>query len=144
MFKIKFNNKALLAATVVTLGVMASMPSQAATTTYKLVKTSNLTNVNDAEGRWQFDGGYVYIGNTHVGYYTRKKRVSFGIPSSVNKSSMEMTVIWKWGNYNFTVQGSHYFGTGTEVGGVSATSAGFTYLEDATFAGNHNAITITY
>jgi hypothetical protein len=127
----------------VSVGMLA-LPTQAATVTYDLKMQSTLTNVNDAEGRWQFDGGDVYLGNTKVGYYTRKKRVSFGIPSSINKSSMEMTIIWAWGNYNFTVQGSHYFGTGTEVGGVSATSAGFTAYQDATFAGNYNTITITY
>ena len=144
MLNIKSKKSGLLVASVITLGVMASLPSQAATTTYTLVKQSTLTNVNDAEGRWQFDGGKVYLGTTHVAYYTRKKRVSFGIPSSVNKSSMEMTVIWRWGDYNFTVQGSHYFGTGKEVGGISATSVGFTAFEDATFSGNSNTITITY
>ena len=125
------------------LATMTALPSQAATVTYNLVKKSTLTNVDDAEGRWQFDGGEVYVGQTRVGYYTRKKRVSFGIPSSVNKSSMEMTIIWAWGDYNFTVQGSHYFGTGAEVGGVSATSSGFTAFQDATSAGNSNSITIT-
>ncbi|WP_020408042.1 hypothetical protein [Hahella ganghwensis] len=140
-----FQKKLLLASGFVALLSSAvALPTQAATVTYDLVKKSTLTNVNDAEGRWQFDGGEVYIGNTKVGYYTRKKRVSFGIPASVNKSSMEMTIIWAWGDYNFTVQGSHYFGTGTEVGGVSATSSGFTAYEDATFAGNHTSITITY
>lgn len=126
------------------IATMVTLPTQAATVTYKLVKKSTLTNVTDTEGRWQFDGGDVYIGSTKVGYYTRHKRVSFGIPSSTNKSSMEMTIIWAWGDYNFTVQGSHYFGTGTEVGGVSATSAGFTAYQNATFAGNHTAITLTY
>ena len=140
----KFRNKAMFAVIVALSTSLLSAPSQAATVTYKLVKKSSLTNVNDAEGRWQFDGGDVYLGANKVGYYTRKKRVSFGIPSSVNKSSMEMTIIWSWGDYNFTVQGTHYFGTGREVGGVSATSAGFTAFSDATFAGTHNAITITY
>jgi len=126
------------------VAALVALPTQAATVTYKLVQKSTLTNVNDAEGRWQFDGGDVYIGTTKVGYYTRHKRVSFGIPSSVNKSSMEMTIVWAWGDYNFTLQGSHYFGTGTEVGGVSATSAGFTAYQNATFDGNHTAITLTY
>jgi hypothetical protein len=126
------------------IATMVALPTQAATVTYKLVQRSTLTNVTDTEGRWQFDGGDVYIGSIKVGHYTRHKRVSFGIPSSINKSAMEMTIIWAWGDYNFTVQGSHYFGTGTEVGGVSATSAGFTAYQDATFAGNHTAITITY
>jgi hypothetical protein len=139
-----FTSKTIFAVAIALSSTLLTMPSQAATVTYKLVKKSTLTNVNDAEGRWQFDGGDVYLGSTKVGHYTRKKRVSFGIPSSVNRSSMEMTIIWAWGDYNFTLQGSHHFGTGREVGGVSATSAGFTAYTDATFAGNHNAITITY
>lgn len=136
--------KTLLALGLTASSMLLAIPAQAATATYKLVQKSTLTNVNDTEGRWQFDGGEVYVGSTKVGYYTRKKRVSFGIPSSINKSSMEMTIIWAWGDYNFTVQGSHYFGTGKEVGGISATSTGFTAFSDATFAGDHQAITITY
>ena len=140
----KRRSRLFLALIISVIATIVTLPTQAATVTYKLVQKSTLTNVSDTEGRWQFDGGDVYIGSTKVGYYTRHKRVSFGIPSSINKSSMEMTIIWAWGDYNFTVQGSHYFGTGTEVGGVSATSAGFTAYQNATFAGNHTAITLTY
>ncbi len=118
--------------------------TQAATVTYDLVKKSALTNVNDAEGRWQFDGGEVYIGNNLVGYYTRKKRVSFGIPPFINKSSMEMTIIWRYGDHNFTVQGSHHFGTGREVGGVSATTPGFAAFENAKYTGSPSSLTINY
>lgn len=134
----------LLAAFSLGLMGLIALPTQAATVTYDFVKTSTLTNVNDAEGRWQYDGGKVYLGTTHVANYIRKKRVSFGVPSSVNKSTVETTVIWRWGDYNFTMQGSHYFGTGKEVGGISATSAGFTAFQDATFAGDHTTATITY
>ncbi|HKE95014.1 MAG TPA: hypothetical protein VKB34_11950 [Povalibacter sp.] len=126
------------------VSVMMALPTQAATATYSLVRTSTLTNVDDTEGRWQFDGGDVYVGATKVGYYVRKKRVSFGVPASINKAAMEMTVIWGSGDYNFTVQGSHYFGTGSTVGGVSATSAGFTAFNNATFTGNSSSLTITF
>lgn len=136
--------KKLVATALIAASCLTALPSTAATYTLDLVRKSTLTNVSDAEGRWQFDGGDVYLGSSLVGHYTRKKRVSFGIPSSVNKSSMEMTIIWRYGDYNFTVQGSHYFGTGKEVGGVSATSPGFTAFEDATFSGDSNTITVTY
>lgn len=140
-FKLKrYLAPAVLAAAACTY----ALPSQAATVTYNLTRVGNLTNVNDSAGRWQFDGGNVYLGSSHVGYYVRKKRVSFGIPSSVNKAAVETTIIWKWGNYNFTTQGSHFFGTGLQVGGVSATSAGFTSFQDGTYTGNSNSITITY
>jgi hypothetical protein len=134
-----------IAASVLALaGAFTCVAADAATVTYTLQRTSTLTNVDDAEGRWQFDGGRVLLNNNLVGYYTRKKRVSFGIPSSVNKSSMEMTLIWASGNYNFTVQGSHSFSDGSQVGGVSGTSPGFTAFNNATFSGNSNQITITY
>lgn len=123
---------------------MFALPSQAAQVTYNLSRVGSLTNVNDSAGRWQFDGGNVYLGGSHVGYYVRKKRVSFGIPSSVNKAAVETTIIWKWGNYNFTVQGSHYFGNGAQYGGVSATSAGWTSLQNGTYTGNASSITLTY
>jgi len=135
---------AVIASALVAAGSLVALPSQAATYTLDLVRKSTLTNVDDSEGRWQFDGGNVYMNDSLVGYYTRKKRVSFGIPSSINKSSMEMTIIWRYGDYNFTVQGTHYFGSGKEVGGVSATSTGFTAFEDSTFTGDSNTITITY
>lgn len=123
-------------------GAFTSLSAQAATVTYNLQRTSALTNVDDAEGRWQFDGGQVLIGNSVVGYYTRKKRVSFGIP--INKHNVEITVIWASGNYNFTAQGSHSFSDGYQTGGISATSPGFTAFNNATFTGNSNQITITY
>jgi len=133
-----------LAYGVLAVTAAAAIPAQAATVTYTLVKKSALTNVNDGEGRWQFDGGDVYVGATKVGHYTRKKRVSFGIPAAVNKSSMEMTIIWASGDHNFTVQGTHYFGTGREVGGISATSPGFSAFDNAKFAGSSTSMTVTF
>ncbi len=129
---------------VASLFTLASVPSMAATVTYNLVRTSTLTNVDDTEGRWQFSGGKVYIGNFEVGHFISKKRVSFGVPSSVNKAAVETTIIWNWGDHNFTLQGTHYFGDGQQVGGVSATSPGFSAFKDATYGGTHQQITVTY
>lgn len=131
----------LAAASLLTL---ASGPSMAASVTYDLVRTSTLTNVDDAEGRWQFSGGKVFVGQYHVGHFISKKRVSFGVPSSVNKAAVETTIIWNWGDHNFTVQGTHYFGSGQQVGGVSAASPGFSAFNDATYSGTHQQITIDY
>ncbi len=134
----------LLPGVLAAAAMFCSIPSQAAQTTFNFVRVGSLTNVDDSAGRWQFDGGNVFRNGAHVGYYIRKKRVSFGVPSSVNKAAVETTVIWKWGNYTFTTQGTHYFGTGAQVGGVSAASVGFTGLQDATYSGNHTTMTITY
>lgn len=120
-----------------------SLPLFAGSFTYDLVRTSTLTNVDDAEGRWQFSGGKVYLGTTHVGYFASKKRVSFGA-SAVNRAALETTIIWRYGDHNITVQGSHYFGTGAEEGSVSATSSAFSYLKGANVSGTHEHLTFTY
>ncbi|MEJ2692386.1 MAG: hypothetical protein P8166_04825 [Candidatus Thiodiazotropha sp.] len=120
-----------------------SFPIFAGSFTYDLVRTSTLTNVDDAEGRWQFSGGKVYIGNSHVGYFVSKKRVSFGA-SAVNRAALETTIIWKYGDHNITVQGTHYFGTGAEEGSVSAASSAFSYLKGANVSGTHQHLTFTY
>jgi hypothetical protein len=127
--------------TALTLGVLST--AEAATTTYNLVRTSGPVNVNDAEGRWQFTGGEVLLGSTLVGYFTQKKRFSFAA-TPINKSSMEMTIIWALSSHNFTVQGEHSFSTGAQLGGVSAASPGFAFLKEGTFTANSGSITITY
>jgi len=122
---------------------LLAMPGFAASFTYDLVRTSNLTNVDDNEGRWQFSGGKVYIGNYHVGYFISKKRVSFGA-SPLNRAALETTIIWNSGDHNITVQGMHYFGTGKQVGAVSAASPGFSFAKNATVSGTHQQLTFTY
>ncbi len=128
-------------ATTMLLASMATTAS-AGSTTFRLTRESTLTNVDDAEGRWQFDGGNVYIGRNLVGHYTRSKRISFGVPT--NKHAMEMTIMLNDTNSNFTVQGSHYFTTGEEIGGVSAASAGLSAIQHATFTGDSDTLTINF
>jgi len=120
-----------------------SFPIFAGTLTFDFVRTSTLTNVDDAEGRWQFSGGNVYLSGNHVDYFVSKKRVSFGA-SPVNRAALETTIIWKYGDHNITLQGTHYFGTGKEEGSVSATSSAFSYLKDANVSGTHQHLTFTY
>jgi hypothetical protein len=125
------------------LASLFSLPIFAGTLTFDLVRTSTLTNVDDAEGRWQFSGGNVYLSGNHVGYFVSKKRVSFGA-SPVNRAALDTTIIWKYGDHNITVQGTHYFGTGAEEGSVSATSSAFSYLKDANVSGTYQHLTFTY
>lgn len=133
---------ALLTTTL--FGTFTGLAAQAATMDLNLERTSTLTVTNDAEGRWQLDGGKVLMGESHVGYYTRKKRISFAVPASVNKSSVEITVFWVSGNYSFTLQGSQSMTDGSQVGSVSAGSAGFTAMHDAVYSGTTNQVTIYY
>lgn len=133
----------MLSLAAITFASMAATAS-AATVTFNLTRQSILTNVSDAEGRWQFDGGNVYVGRSLIGHYTRKKRVSFGIPNTINKAAMEMTIIWAVGNLNFTVEGTHSFSTGAETGGVSAVSPGLAAIQNATFTGDSDTLIINY
>jgi|GEM_PF-3329957 len=134
----------LAAAIVVLLSAFTALSAHAATLTLSLERTSTLTTINDAEGRWQLDGGKVYMGESVVGYYTRKKRVSFAVPASVNKAAVEITVIWNGGNYTFTLQGTQSATDGSQVGSVSAASAGFTAMHNSVFSGTTNEFTIYY
>jgi len=126
---------------IVLLGFFA-MPSFAASFTLNLVRTGNLTNVDDAEGRWQFSGGEVYLGKSLIGYFVSKKRVSFAVP--LNKAALETTIILKSGDNNITFQGEHSFDTGKQEGAVSAASAGLSGFRDATVSGSNSALTFTY
>ena len=89
----KIRNRGLSVLAILSLSCFA-IPAFAGSFTYDFVRTSTLTNVDDAEGRWQFSGGKVYLGNSHVGYFVSKKRVSFGA-SPVNRAALETTIIWK-------------------------------------------------
>ena len=71
-----------------TLALTAGGRVQAAPVDLELTLTSTLTNVDDAEGRWQYDGGEVRLGGNLLGYYARKKRVSFGGTSPLNTAAV--------------------------------------------------------
>ncbi|OQK15759.1 hypothetical protein AU255_16310 [Methyloprofundus sedimenti] len=126
---------------IILLGFFA-MPSFAASFTLNLVRTSTLTNVDDAEGRWQFEGGEVYLGKTLIGYFVSKKRVSFG--ALLNKAALETTIILSSGDNNITFQGEHSFTTGNQEGAVSAASAGLSGFRNATVSGTSSELTFTY
>jgi hypothetical protein len=90
-----------------------------------LTRTSTLTNVDDSEGLWQYDGGEVSLGGDLVGYYARKKRVSDGV--ILNAATVEMTLFADGASppQNLTLLGSHSFNSGDEIGSVSAASSDF-------------------
>ncbi|MBK5966059.1 hypothetical protein CCR95_18740 [Thiocystis minor] len=90
-----------------------------------LTRTSTLTNVDDSEGLWQYDGGEISLGGDLVGYYARKKRVSDGV--ILNAATVEMTLFADGTSppQNLTLLGSHSFNSGDEIGSVSAASSDF-------------------
>jgi hypothetical protein len=105
-------------------------------TIFNLVR-STLNNVDDVAGRWQYEGGQVFKKDTSVGYYASTKRVTFGATDAQNTSMVTLTIFLEQsrtgGIENITLQGSHDFNTGNEIGSVSAASAAHAALRGKTF-----------
>jgi hypothetical protein len=109
------------------------------------LKRSVLQNVDDPVGRWQYTGGKVLVRRRHVGYYIIVKRVVFGATSPQNTASVTITVFFKGKKppQNITLQGSHDFNSGRQVGSVSAASTQFSGLIGAAFSRAGNTLKIT-
>lgn len=92
--------------------------------TLTLVRLS-LTNVTDAEGLFQFDGGDVRLGAQLIGHYTRVKRVSTVGTAPQNTAAVTITIFLLGADppENLTLQGAHSFNTGGQIGSVSAASS---------------------
>lgn len=97
-------------------------------TTYRFVRKS-LNNVDDVAGRWQHEGGEVLLKTKKVGYYASYKRVTWGGTDKDNTAMLTATIFLeksRTGAYeNITLQGSHDFNTGNEIGSVSAASTAY-------------------
>jgi hypothetical protein len=81
-------------------------------------KSLALTNVDDAAGRWQFEGGQVFFKEKeHVANYASVKRQ--------NTASVSTTLYFLGAHnppQNITLEGAHDFSSGNETGSVSAAS----------------------
>ena len=88
-----------------------------------------LTDVDDAAGRWQFEGGEVFRENTHIANYASTKRVVIKGTEAQNTAMLTLTLFFvgqpQQPAENMTLQGSHDFGSGDEIGSVSAASTAF-------------------
>ncbi|KAH0544911.1 hypothetical protein FGG08_000991 [Glutinoglossum americanum] len=86
-----------------------------------------LTNVEDAAGRWQFEGGSATHNDQHVANYSSIKRVTFGGADQDSQNAASLTItIFFIGNHppeTITLQGAHDFGSGNATGSVSAASS---------------------
>jgi hypothetical protein len=121
--------------------------------TYQLKRLS-LTNVNDAAGRWQFEGGQVYENGKHVGNYAVIRRVVFKGTDldGQNTAMVTMTIFFLGGNgtpgthkgapQNLTVEGSHDFSSGDEIGSVSAASPAFAPYRDEKYVRKGDTVKI--
>jgi hypothetical protein len=87
-----------------------------------------LTNVDDAAGRWQFEGGQVFFREKeHVANYASVKRVTFkGTDQNGQNTASVSTTLYFLGAHNppqnVTLEGAHDFSSGNETGSVSAAS----------------------
>ncbi len=138
---------ALAIATVV---AVLLVPTQcfAGSATFSLRRAS-LNNVDDAAGRWQLEGGDVLRGATVVAHYAVVRRVVTGGTTPQNTAMVTMTIFFLGSTppENITLQGAHDFNSGRYIGSVSAASARFNWVRNATFAGSAGAtgtLTITW
>jgi DNA-binding beta-propeller fold protein YncE len=85
-----------------------------------------LDNIDDAAMRWQIEGGKVLENGNHVGNYSSVKRVSCGTTQQ-NTAQLWVTLFFLGANppENMTLHGAHDFGSGGEIGSVSAASSAF-------------------
>jgi len=103
--------------------MFATGPSS--TLTYTLHRDC-LNNVDDAGMRWQIEGGKVLENGAHVANYSSVKRVSCGTTER-NTAQLWVTLFFLGANppENMTLHGAHDFGSGGEIGSVSAASSAF-------------------
>jgi hypothetical protein len=115
--------------------------------TLQLVRTSALTNVDDAAGRWQHEGGNINkvsgLVTTSVGQYAIHRRVTNGGASGgTTAQNTAMTTITLFFTntglppQNVTLEGAHHFTNGRFAGSVSAASNRYSWIQgaDATYA----------
>jgi hypothetical protein len=89
----------------------------------------SLTNVEDAGGRWQYEGGEATGENELVANYASTKRVVIQGTETQNTAILTLTLFFRGSSSqpieNMTLQGSHDFTSGDEIGSVSAASNAF-------------------
>jgi hypothetical protein len=105
----------------------------------------SLTNVDDAAGRWQYEGGKVSKAGTQIGNYAITRRVTSGGTDAQNTAMVTVTLFFLRENppQNITLQGAHSFNNGLSRGSVSAASTKYNWIRDAIFTGNAGTETLT-
>lgn len=98
---------------------------------FKLTRTV-LKNVDDAAGRWQFEGGSVSRNGQKVANYSSTKRVTFGATDldGQNAATVSTTFLFLGSSpaENITLMGTHNFNSGNQTGSVSAASSNYKSL----------------
>jgi hypothetical protein len=104
--------------------------------TLQLVRVGNLTNVNDAAGIWQHEGGNIMKAGVKVGQFALHRRVTTGgTTAPLNTAMTTITLFFALqagtAPENITLQGSHDFGPGNFRGSVGAASQRFNWVQGA-------------
>ncbi len=123
--------KFILLLTVVLVITVGTQSAYAGTSTLTL-KRVTLINVPDAAGYWQFESGMVLL-NTQVGAFAATRRFITGVNPPADMFTL--TLFFR-GNppQNVTLMGSWTTNPGGGIGGVSAASAPYQFLQhDGTF-----------
>jgi hypothetical protein len=122
--------KFVLLLAVIFVTAMA-IPSAFAGTSTLTLKRTNLINVPDAAGIWQFESGTVNLPTGQVGKFSASRRFVTGASADM----FTVTLFFK-GNppQNVTLMGSWTTSPGGGIGGVSAASTPYQFLQhDGTF-----------
>jgi hypothetical protein len=85
----------------------------------------SLENVEDAAGRWQFEGGEVFLDGQQIGNYASTKRIVLRGTEAQNTAMLTITLFFLGSAppENLTLQGAHDFNSGGQSGSVSAASS---------------------
>jgi hypothetical protein len=112
-----------------------------------VLNRTTLTNVDDAAGRWQHEGGTASRGTTVIANYATVRRVTTGGTDAQNTAMLTTTLFFTGKNppENITLQGTHDFNSGNQIGSVSAASAAHSHYRTGTFThtGSTSTLKIT-
>ena len=112
-----------------------------------VLNRNTLTNVDDAAGRWQHEGGTANRGSTLVAHYATHRRVTTGGTDAQNTAMLTTTLFFVGKNppENITLHGAHDFSSGNQVGSVSAASAAYSQFRTGTYTytSSSNTLKIT-
>ena len=127
-------SRQLLLSSVLLAPVLWSSVASAGTVTLQLVRSS-LTNVNDAAGLYQHEGGNVKKSGATIGQYLIVRRVTNPATSPLNTAATSITLFIGTSSAtapnNITLQGAHNFSAGNFRGSVSAAANRYTFIQGA-------------
>jgi hypothetical protein len=109
---------------------------------YTLAKKC-LTDIKDAAGGWEIEGGVVMEKEVEVATYSSTRRIDCGT-TQLNTSQLWTTLFFIKGKppENITLHGAHDLGTSAETGSVSAASPAFAAHIGKQFTRVVNTLTI--